>query len=40
MVTEINWRTSKLFDLTKVNIRIAMKEQSILLALIEVIDGD
>ena len=39
-MTEINWRTLKLFDLSKAKIRIAMKERSILPALIEVIDGD
>ncbi|RVX08577.1 hypothetical protein CK203_014299 [Vitis vinifera] len=39
-VTEINWQTSKLFDLSKVKIRIAMKERSVLPALIEVIDVD
>ena len=39
-VTEINWRTSKLFDLSKAKIRIAMKERSVLPALIEVIDED
>ena len=35
---EIDWRTLKLFDLSKVRVRIAMKDQSILPALIEVID--
>ncbi|KAJ9685132.1 hypothetical protein PVL29_017244 [Vitis rotundifolia] len=39
-VTEIDWRTLKLFDLSKARVRIAMKERSILLALLEVTDGD
>ena len=39
-VTEIDWRTLKLFDLSKARVRISMKERSVLLALIEVIDGD
>ena len=39
-VTEIDWRTLKLFDLSKARVRIAMKDRSVLLALIEVIDGD
>ena len=39
-MTEINWRTLKLFDLSKARIRIAMKDRLVLPALIEVIDGD
>ena len=39
-VTEIDWQTLKLFDLSKARIRIAMKDRSVLPALIEVIDGD
>ena len=39
-VTEIDWRTLKLFDLNKVRVRIAMKDRTILPTLIEVIDGD
>ncbi|RVW54473.1 Protein suppressor of K(+) transport growth defect 1 [Vitis vinifera] len=38
-VTEIDWRTMKLFDLSKARVRVVMKERSILLALIEVLDG-
>ena len=37
-MTEINWRTLKLYDLCKVRVGIFMKEQSVLLALIEVLD--
>ena len=40
MVTEIDWRTLKLFDLCKVRVRILMKERVVLLALIEVLDGE
>ncbi|RVW47871.1 hypothetical protein CK203_092902 [Vitis vinifera] len=39
-MTEIDWRTLKLFDLSKVRVRIAMKDRSILPALIEVIGED
>ena len=39
-MTEIDWRTLKLFDLSKARVRIAMKDQSVLPALIEVIDED
>ena len=35
-VIEIDWRTLKLFDLSKTRVRIAMKDRSVLLALIEV----
>ncbi|RVX04716.1 hypothetical protein CK203_024939 [Vitis vinifera] len=38
-VTEIDWRTLKLFDLSKARVRISMKKQLVLPALIEVIDG-
>ena len=40
MVTGIDWRTLKLFDLCKVRVRILMKERVVLLALIEVLDGE
>ena len=39
-VTEIDWRTLTLFDLSRVRLRIAMKDRAILLALLEVTDGD
>ena len=39
-VTEIDWRTLKLFDLSKARVRIAMKDRSVLPALIEVTEGD
>ena len=39
-MTEIDWRTLKLFDLSKARVRIAMKDRSVLPALIEVTDGD
>ena len=39
MVIEIDWRTLKLFDLSKVRVRILMKERIVLPVLIEVIDG-
>ena len=39
-MTEIDWQTLKLFDLSNARIRIAMKDRSVLPALIEVIDGD
>ena len=39
-VTEIDWRTLKLFDLSRVRLRIAMKDRAILPALLEVTDGD
>ncbi|RVW73407.1 hypothetical protein CK203_052989 [Vitis vinifera] len=39
MVTEIDWRTLKLFDLSRVRLRIAMKDRAILPALLEVTDG-
>ena len=35
---EIDWQTLKLFDLSKARVRILMKERSILLALIEMLD--
>ena len=38
--TEIDWRTLKLFNLSKARVRIAIKDKSILPALIEVTDGD
>ena len=40
MVTEIDWRTLKLFDLSKARVRIAMKDRSILPALIKVTNED
>ena len=39
MVIEIDWRTLKLFDLCKARVRVVMKEQPIIPALIEVLDG-
>ncbi|RVX10321.1 hypothetical protein CK203_016096 [Vitis vinifera] len=39
-VTEIDWGTLKLFDLSKARVRIAMKDRSVLSALIEMTDGD
>ena len=39
-MTEIDWRTLKLFDLSKARVRIAMKDRSVLPALLEVTDGD
>ena len=39
-VTEIDWRMLTLFDLSRARLRIAMKDRAILLALLEVIDGD
>ena len=39
-VTEIDWRTLKLYDLCKARVRVVMKERSILLALIEVLDEE
>ncbi|KAJ9709584.1 hypothetical protein PVL29_001187 [Vitis rotundifolia] len=39
-VTEIDCRTLKLFNLSKARVRIAMKERSVLLALLKVTDGD
>ncbi|KAJ9687807.1 hypothetical protein PVL29_013850 [Vitis rotundifolia] len=39
-VSEIDWQTLKLFNLSKVRVRIAMKERSVLPALLEVTDGD
>ena len=39
MVIEIDWRTVKLFDLSKARVRILMKARIVLPALIEVIDG-
>ncbi|KAJ9678119.1 hypothetical protein PVL29_022880 [Vitis rotundifolia] len=39
-VIEIDWRTLKLFDLSKARVRIAMKDRSVLPALLEVTDGD
>ena len=38
-VTEIDWRTLKLFDLSKAMVRVVMKERPVLPALIEVLDG-
>ena len=38
-VTEIDWRTLKLFDLSKARVKVVMKERSVLPALIEVVDG-
>ena len=38
-VTEIDWRTLKLFYLSKARVRVVMKERSVLPALIEVLDG-
>ena len=39
-VTEIDWRTLKLFDLSKARVRIAMKDKSVLPALLEVTNED
>ncbi|KAJ9705620.1 hypothetical protein PVL29_003607 [Vitis rotundifolia] len=39
-VTKIDWRTLKLFDLSKARVRIAMKDRLVLPALLEVTDGD
>lgn len=38
-MTEIDWRTLKIFDLSKARVRVVMKERSVLPALIEVVDG-
>ena len=38
-VTEIDWRTLKIFDLSKARVRVVMKERSVLPTLIEVVDG-
>ena len=38
-VTEIDWRTLKLFDLCKARVRVLMKEWLVLPSLIEVLDG-
>ena len=38
-VTKINWRTLKLFDLSKAMVRVVMKERPVLPALIEVLNG-
>ncbi|RVW69476.1 hypothetical protein CK203_054478 [Vitis vinifera] len=38
-VTEIDWRTLKLFDLSKARVKVVMKERSVLPALIEVVEG-
>ncbi|RVX07516.1 hypothetical protein CK203_025219 [Vitis vinifera] len=38
-VTEIVWRTLKLFYLSKARVKVVMKERSVLPALIEVLDG-
>ena len=38
-VTEIDWRTVKLYDLCKARVRILMKKCSVLPLLIEVLDG-
>ena len=39
MVIEIEWRTLKLFYLSKARVRVVMKERSVLPVLIEVLDG-
>ena len=39
-VTEIDWRTLKLFDLSKARVRIAMKDRLVLPALLEVTNED
>ena len=39
-VNEIDWRTLKLFDLSRARLKIAMKDRAILPALLEVTDGD
>lgn len=38
-MTEIDWRTLKLFDLSKARVKVVMKERSVLPALIEMVDG-
>ena len=38
-VTKIDWRTLKLFYLSKARVRVVMKERSVLPVLIEVLDG-
>ena len=38
-VTEIDWRTLKLFYLSKARVKVVMKERLVLPALIEVLDG-
>ncbi|WJZ94569.1 hypothetical protein VitviT2T_013414 [Vitis vinifera] len=38
-VTEIDWRTLKLFDLSKARVKVVMKERLVLSALIEVVNG-
>ncbi|RVW75036.1 hypothetical protein CK203_053702 [Vitis vinifera] len=39
-VNEIDWRTLKLFDLSRARLKIAMRDRAILPALLEVSDGD
>ncbi|RVW38033.1 hypothetical protein CK203_108593 [Vitis vinifera] len=39
-VNEIDWRTLKLFDLSRARLKIVMKDRAILLAMLEVTDGD
>ncbi|WJZ91221.1 hypothetical protein VitviT2T_010316 [Vitis vinifera] len=39
-VNEIDWRTLKMFDLSRARLKIAMKDKAILPALLEVTDGD
>ncbi|RVW61321.1 hypothetical protein CK203_020670 [Vitis vinifera] len=39
-VNEIDWRTLKLFDLSRARLKIAMRDKAILPALLEVSDGD
>ena len=38
-MTEIDWRTLKLFDLSKARVKVVMKERLVLSALIEVVNG-
>lgn len=39
LMVEIDWRTAKLYDLSKATMRAEMKENIVLLALIEIKDG-
>ncbi|RVW86696.1 hypothetical protein CK203_039842 [Vitis vinifera] len=39
-VKEIDWRTLKLFDLSRARLKIVMKDRAILPAMLEVTDGD
>ncbi|KAJ9677519.1 hypothetical protein PVL29_022488 [Vitis rotundifolia] len=39
-VNEIDWRTLKLFDLSRARLKIVMKDRAILPAILEVTDGD